>query len=227
MAELFDAAFSGVNVIYTTLLGLVLIYWSIVILGVIDLDAFDMDMDVDADIGGDFDADASMDTGGEGGFSWLSFFNMGEVPIMFFVSIVVLTMWIVSMQINGWLDDYATGWVKDYRNWVSLGLIIPNLIFAMFVAKFLMVPIKQLNKRRVHHTNLIGKTCLVTSLEVTDKFGRCEMPKEEGSLILNVRSEGSEVLRKGDAAEIIEHVKEGNYDVYVVTKKSWNEPAKA
>ena len=91
MMELVEHAFSGVNLLYTILLMMVLVYWLIVILGLIDLDAFDLDLDADVD--GGLDAH-------EGGFSWLAYFNVGEAPIMFFVSIVTLVMWVVSMQVN-------------------------------------------------------------------------------------------------------------------------------
>src|SRR5688500_13547879 len=101
MTEFVETAFAGVNVVYTTLLIIVLIYWCIVILGLLDIDSFDLD----ADVGGDLDVDAGA-AGHAGGFSWLAFFNVGEVPIMFFASIVVLTMWVVSLQINLWLDSY-------------------------------------------------------------------------------------------------------------------------
>jgi hypothetical protein len=217
MFELIESALSGVNVVYTTLLVLVLVYWCIVILGVIDMDGFDVDASVDA--GGDLDAPDA----GHGGFSWLAFFNAGEVPIMFFVSLVVLTMWVVSMQINYWLDGHSAGWIAEHRGWLAAAMAVPNFIFAIFLAKILLIPARRMRQHEPQRTNLVGKTCLVTSLEVTDSFGRCEMPKRDGSLILNVRTRGGEMLTKGDAAEIVELVHEGNQDVYIVTKKAWEE----
>jgi hypothetical protein len=47
------------------------------------------------------------------------------------------------------------------------------------------------------------------------------MPKQEGSLILNARTEGGEVLQKGDAVEIVRRVESGNGEYFVVTKKQW------
>jgi hypothetical protein len=224
MLELLEAAFSGVNIVYSMLLILVLIYWCIVILGVLDLDAFDLDADVD--VGGDFDLDGDIDAGvegTEGAFSWLAFFNVGEVPIMFFVTIVALTMWVVSVQANSVLDKHATGWVADHRGLVAAALAVPNLIFALFLAKFLVLPVKKMRQRPAQVTKLEGKVCLVTSPEVTDKYGWCETPKEEGSLILNARTQNGEILKKGDAAEVIEHVVGGDEDFYVVTKKIWDD----
>ena len=47
MSELINNAFTGVNIIPTVLLMLVLIYWLTVILGIIDIDFFDFDIDFD------------------------------------------------------------------------------------------------------------------------------------------------------------------------------------
>lgn len=229
MYELYEAAFSGVNVVYTTLLLLTVVYWLIVILGIIDLDTFDLDLDldldVDADVGG-FDADGGVDVDGgiegtAGGFSWLAFFNVGEAPIMIFISIVALSMWIVSIQLNHWIEAYGPSWMNDYQGWVAAGLVVPNFVFSLFVAKFLLLPAKRLRERKPQLTKLVGKVGNVTSLEITDQIGRVELPKHEGSLILNARTRGGEVLKKGDAAEILERVESRNGEHFIVTKKQW------
>ena len=221
MVELYEAAFSSVNVVYSTLLIVICIYWLIVVLGVIDLDALDLNLDVDADVDPGLDVDADGDVGAattEGGFSWLAYFNVAEVPIMFFATIVVLVMWIVSIEVNRWLDSWN---VVDYRGWLAVALAVPNFVFALHVAKFLLYPVKHMSRRRQQITRLDGKTCLVTTLEVNGEFGRCEMPKAEGSLILEARTRGGEVLKKGDPATVVEHVEEGSRGYYVVTRQTW------
>ena len=210
MMELVEQAFSGVNLLYTILLLMVLVYWLIVILGLIDLDAFDLDLDADVD--GGLDAH-------EGGFSWLAYFNVGEAPIMFFVSIVALVMWVVSMQVNSWLDSAATSTLAANRGWLAVAIAPLNLAFALFVAKFLMLPARRLRGREARRPSLIGKTCLVTSLEVTDAKGRCELPKHDHSLILEARTRNGEVLHKGDPAEIVETIVDGDHEYFIVTRQ--------
>ena len=228
MVELLEVAFSGVNIAYTILLILILVYWCIVFLGILDFGALDLDVDanvdLDADLGMDADADAGFE-GTEGGFSWLAFFNVGEVPVMFYATIVALTMWVVSIQMNHLLDNYATGWVANYRGSIAVAMAAPNLIFALFLAKFFVMPAKRLRHRPQQVTKLEGKVCLVTSPQVDENYGRCETPKEEGSLIINVRTRGGEVLRRGDPVEIVEHVvsEEAVEDFYIVTRKVWVE----
>jgi hypothetical protein len=224
MIELFEAAFSNVNLAYTILLIVMLAYWGIVLLGVVDLDPFGFDLDggagtdAGADVGGDV---GSGDVGGSDGFSWLNFFNVGEVPIMIYGSILIITMWIVSLQVNHWLDSYSP--VAAHRGWIAAALALPNLLFAAFLAKLLLTPVRRMRHQRPQYTRLEGKTCLVTSLEVNETFGRCELPKVDGSLILNVRTRGGEVLQKGDAVEILERVEDGDAEYYVVTRKAWEQ----
>lgn len=223
MTELIQAAFSGVNLVYTILLIVMLGYWCIVLLGLVDLDPFGFDLDVDAD------ADAGGGTaagGGAGdGFSWLNYFNVGEVPVMIYGSILVITMWIVSLQVNYWLDTHPISWLSEHRGLLAAALAIPNLLFALFLAKLVLAPVRRMRHQKPQRTHLAGKTCLVTSLEVNETFGRCEMPKQHGSLILNARTRAGEVLQKGDAAEILEEVREGDTEYCVVTKKVWEEPS--
>ncbi len=219
MTELVHAAFSGVNVVYTMLLLFMLLYWCIVMLGLIDVGEMGLDLDVDADV----DVDADLDGAAGGSFSWLAFFNVGEVPLMLYASMVLLAMWVVSMQFNHWLDLNATGWMRDHRGWIAVGMAVPNLLFGMFLAKLLLIPVKRMRNKKQQRKSLAGRVCLVTSLQVDEKFGRCEMPKDESSLLLDVRTRDGEVLQKGDPAEIVERVVEGDHEHYIVTKKVWDE----
>lgn len=229
MVELYEAAFSGLNIVYSVMLLMVLLYWCIVMMGIIDFDMFDLDVggdvSADYDIGGvevGADASAEVDVDGAaqslGGFSWLNYFNVGEVPIMLYGSIVVLTMWIISVQTNVWLDGVQTAWVQGNRGLIALGLAIPNFVFGMHVAKFLMLPVKRLKKEHVVATRLEGKLCLVKSLEVDENYGQVEIPTEDSSLLLSAKTENGEVLKKGDAAEIIRHVSSDGENFYVIAK---------
>ena len=83
MQELLQAAFSPPNIVFTTLLLVVLLYWASVFMGLLDMGSFDVDLDVDldvdVDIDADVDADADVSAGGIAGI--LHFFNVGQVPL--------------------------------------------------------------------------------------------------------------------------------------------------
>ena len=58
MSELIQAAIHWSTLPLTVMLGLVVFYWLLTILGAIDLDGFDFDFDTDTDIDADLDVDA-------------------------------------------------------------------------------------------------------------------------------------------------------------------------
>ena len=72
MTELIHVCTSWPTLVVTTLLGLVVLYWLCVILGALDFDLFDFDVDLDGQ------PDSFLDWGMVG----LKWFNLGEVPLM-------------------------------------------------------------------------------------------------------------------------------------------------
>ena len=105
MLELLYVAFTPVNLFFTVLLLLVLVYWIMVILGALDVDFLDIDFDSDVDA----DADVDMDFQG-GGFlrGILEFFYIGEVPVMVLVSVFSLSVWTISVLGNYYLNPNSS-----------------------------------------------------------------------------------------------------------------------
>lgn len=203
MTEVFEAAFQPVNLPYTILMIVLVVYWLIAILGLMDFGSLDADLDLGTDLGG-VEGDAPVI------HTIAGFFNVGEVPIMFWISMVALSAWVVSMQVNHYLNP------EGNNLWLAAALAVPNVVFGMFVAKLVIQPFKNLTKLKVQETPLVGKTCLVVSLEVTDRAGQCEVRTGGTPLTLSVCTAGGERLRKGDAAVIVERNKKTN--VYTVTR---------
>ena len=133
MKELLEFSFSGINIIPTVLLIFVFIYWLIVIMGVIDIDTldFDLDMDADVDVDGDFEVD--------GLSSVLAFFNIGQMPLMIFVTFFTIPLWTCTLLVNDFIG----------HNSILIGaLILFGVGFGcLFVAKFLTIPIAKLYKK--------------------------------------------------------------------------------
>src|SRR5689334_13025861 len=94
MLEVFSEAIRPINLPFTILLGIVVLYWILVAVGAFGLD-FGADGDIDADAGADIaDADA-------GWFShFLNFINVGEVPITIVLSFLTLSAWFLSIVVN-------------------------------------------------------------------------------------------------------------------------------
>ena len=108
MNELIQTAFAPVNLVYTFLLILVLIYWLFIIIGALDFGSLDLDFDIDADVDVDMDidVDADIDTDVEAGsgagwfIGFLHFFNFGKMPFMVIMSFLILFSWTFSMLAN-------------------------------------------------------------------------------------------------------------------------------
>ena len=196
--ELMRFSFDMVNLPFTVLLLVVMLYWGCVIAGAMDLDFFDIDADADVDMDADVDVD-----GVEGGgfFAFLRFFNVGEVPLMIVASVFVIVLWAGAITFNYQLNS-SRSIVFSWLYWV------PGVIAAGFVAKLLTMPLRRffrmLASQTEDHEDLVGKVCTVVTSEVTEKFGQVEMDNEGAPVRLNARTRDGEVLARGDRALLLE-----------------------
>ncbi len=210
MIELFSIAFSPVNVVFSILLLLTIIYWLTVIVGVLDVDLFDVelpDSGLEADVDADFDADADLEVGGPVMMrSLLHFFYIGEVPIMILISVLILSLWTCSVLGNYYLNPGQ-----------SLVLAIPiflaNLVVSLFISKVLVMPLKRmyamLNKDYNKPRKVIGRICRITTTHASkDKMGQAEITTKGAPIILNVISQDDNEFSKGDEAVVVASDKE-------------------
>ncbi|MGB3617027.1 MAG: hypothetical protein WBA12_02830 [Catalinimonas sp.] len=198
MQELLQAAFAPINLIPTFLLLFVLGYWLIVLVGMVDLDALDVDVDVD------LDADADVGTS-EGSLLWLNhalaFFNLGEVPLMVFLTFLALPLWAGSVLANHYFgnDSFL----------LSLGLLVPLLIAGLFVAKFLTWPLTRVfaHLDREENTSVIGKVCQTLSA-VDQRSGHAVVEGTGAPIKLMVRTPEGVRLPKGATALVIDYLQD-------------------
>lgn len=208
MMELVHAAFMPVNVVLTVLLLLVVLYWLMVIIGAMDADLFDIDFDADADV--DFDVDGDIDGGGFGR-GLLEFFYIGEVPIMILLSILILSMWTISMMVNHMFNPAGS---------ILLGLPIfaGNIVISLMICKVFIMPFRKmfnsLNKDANASRPVMGRICTVVTTQVSEKMGQAEMSSKGAPILLNVVAEGGNVFKKGDEAVVIsKNVELGVYTI--------------
>ncbi len=215
MTEFFNFAFAPANLFYSLLLCMVLFYWLTVVLGALDLDFLDfdidtevdMDVDVDVDIDADMEVDSEVETEvGAGGAGWalstLSFFNIGQVPFMIFVSIFVIVMWGTAMLFNN-----AMGNETHFGLWV-----VPILLVGLFISKVLTTPFKamhkQMTKGGVQKKDLVGKIAKVTLDISAGRPGQAEIEFDDQHFLLTVRSEDEDNIPKGSQVLLTEYRKE-------------------
>ena len=218
MLEVLRESVSLVNLPYTFLLGLVILYWVLYLLGALGSEALDFaGLDVDADVDLDVDADADVDVdvdvhaGGEGlsGVlsSVLNFMYIGQVPVIVVLSVFILSMWLLSMATNHFLGDHSS-------IWIALLLAIPFLLVGLIITKLALMPFAPLLKSvfadQSEKVRVIGKTCRITSLHATPKYGQAELVREGEPIVFNVKTREGVTLEKGAEAVVFDQDKASN-----------------
>lgn len=205
MSELLTESIKPVNLPFSILLGLMVLYWVLYLLGAMGSDVLDfmgLDLDVDVDADGDLSVEGS-----HGGFaSILQFFHLGELPVVVIFSVLILCMWILSLLINRLLNTSQL--------WVAAVLFVPILLAGAMLTKALITPFVPWLKMAFDQTGdvieIVGKTCLITSMEATAKYGQAEVKQRGAPLVLNVKTAEGTTLRKGEEAIVYEYEKATN-----------------
>ncbi|HBO43176.1 MAG TPA: hypothetical protein DD670_04425 [Planctomycetaceae bacterium] len=215
MLEVFEAAIAPANLPYTILLGLIILYWVLYLLGTFGSDALDfLDFDFDADTDVDVDLDADVDGGMTGHGSalgaFLHFFHVGDVPIIVIFSILALAMWLISMLSTHFLGTVSMA--------VGLMLVVPIVLGGLIMTKALVMPmapyLKAVLTQEGESVEIIGRRCTVTSLEVTPRCGQAEIQTEGAPILLNVKTREGATLKKGDEAVVFDH--DSTKNVYLI-----------
>ena len=223
MQALWQAALEPVNIFYTILLGIIILYWLSVFIGALDLSAFDFDLDVDVDIDADIDldvdvdADVDADTNAGNALGWfagaLHFFNFGKVPFMVLMSFVVLTAWSLSILLN---DNIGHG-----RWWFALAMFIPIVFLSLIAGKILstpFVPIFKALDNELKTVDFIGMICEIRIPASFMKSGQAVVQINGYDQILSVKTENEDIeLKRGENARIIRKT-EDNQD-YIVRRE--------
>jgi len=186
---------------FTILLSLCVGYWCLLLLSGIDLDVFDLDVDLDID----GDVDASLADWGMMGVKW---FNLGDVPLMLWVSLLALASWMVSV----FYDQMSV----DASSWDTAMIVARNFGIGLISAKILTQPLKGKLKHKEPNTlaEMIGRSCTVISAEVTPTSGNAICHVNDGApLQLNVRTQDGN-LAKDSIVTIVDFIPDnGTYIV--------------
>jgi hypothetical protein len=206
MIEFFHVSISAINLPFTVLLILVVLYWTAVIIGAADIDLFDAEWmpDLDADDPGFFG-------------SVLHFLGIGEIPIMVVISLLIVFGWCFSLLSNFYINENAS-----YA--VAALLLIPNLIGSIFLTAVIIRPISGVWRRMIREEKesqrIMFREAVVISGEVTPAFGQVQIETKGAPITLNARTRDDVILKKGDRAIIYDQDKEkGVYYVSEYEKK--------
>jgi len=225
-------------VVYTFLLGMVLLYWLIVIIGFVGMDVLDFDFGLDGveglegvdgveGIEGIEGAADGLDSVGEAAEgtagalkAMLGFLNFGKVPVTIIGSFLILKLWILAYLYHVYLSPIFQGWLS----WIP-ALILAGIVFvvaflaAVFLTSLTTRPLRRVFEHRPTHSqyHLIGKTCKVKTSKVTATFGQAALKVDDSHLLLSVRCPEENSFAKGDEAVIADYDKDK--DVYLISRR--------
>ena len=205
MNDIFSIALHPVNLPYTVLLAIILLYWITVVLGVLDFDFLDIeidadvDVDVDVDIDVDADVDSDVSVGGGGFASVLTFLHIGRVPFMLYMSVLAIVLWTIAMFMSYYIPPTSGMY---FFIWVA-----PILLAGFALAKIFTYPLKKvhgkLNVMATRSRDLLGKTCDVVTTINPKSYGQAEITHDGQHFLLTVFSNEDLALSKDSKALLI------------------------
>lgn len=203
MTELFHAAIQPHQLQLSLLLTLVVCYWLLVLLGALDFEADlpdDIGLDGDSHAGADVSHGHGLSTGG----AWLAtgrFFGFSQVPLVVWLSFLVLFMWLGSLALNEWFNQ--AGSVQQ-----AALLLLPNLLGSLILTKIVTLPVAKLFKAMgdadSEAEEVIGRTGVVVSTEADASYGQLEITTANVPLLINVRTQPDAApLKRGEPAKVV------------------------
>ncbi len=175
---------------------LLLAYTLISLLGIFHFD-FSSEVDAGVDIDSpEIDGDW---LGGVGGMT-VRWMNLDRLPMILWLSTFTVAFWAVSYLFWYGYDvhQYEPVWLT------SLLLCIRNVVIATGMTKLVTEPLSRwfVPAPQYSPSTLIGETCVVSTSEVTERFGQAKFKTDAAPLLLNIRTDDPH-LTKGMVVRII------------------------
>lgn len=201
MASFIDASLAYPTMIYTALLGLVLFYWLLAIVGLVDFESGGVEVEAD------LQADAEVeDIGTLAGY--LVALGINGVPFSIVVSLMVLISWTLSCLLGMWLLPLIP--TALFAGIAGTAVLVLSPLVALPITARMVRPLRGLfvTHNAISNQDLIGCTCKVLSVRVDEKFGRAEVSTRGAGINISVWAETPNDLVKGSVARVIEYDRE-------------------
>jgi hypothetical protein len=212
MTSFLDAALGFPAVLFTFLLMVLAGYWLFVLLGAVELNAFD-GAGVDGDVSGEGLTDGP-EADGFGGI--LAAAGLGGVPLTMVLTLLVGFAWLISLA-----GTVATQRVQAWgpAQAAVSALVLPVALGGAWAgARAVVIPLRRLlpDDPPASRTDFVGRTCVIRTGRVGPDFGQAEVTASDGSsAVIQVRMAGAAFGSSGWTALIYEYDTDG--EVFWVT----------
>ncbi len=194
MVSFLDAAVAFPTAIFTTLLAVVAFYWVLALLGLVDFDSGEADVDVDP-------AMTDPDVGSLAGI--IAAFGLQGVPLSIVVSLLVLLSWTLTCMGAMWLLALLPGSIPVYVGGTLLTLASVSL--AVPITARLVKPLRGLfiTHAAISNASLVGQHCKVLTQSVDEKSGRAEVSQRGANINIRVWALTPNSLVRGSNARVV------------------------
>jgi len=207
LSEKMDPFYQNISafptVIYTILLGLCVVYWLGAVLGVVDIDALNIDVDIDLNSDSSH-ASSDVLAGLLLRFGWVG------VPVIITLTVMLLLGWLISYYAMYLLLGTDSSAVLRYL--VGIPVFLFSLVVAAWAAGRITKPLRPLfaNATQQTYKHVIGQTAVVRTGRVDNTFGEVTLADGGAGLILKARASGEDKFVRGDRVVIFEKLNDDN-----------------
>lgn len=199
MTEFLYAVVQMPTAIFSLLLVAVVFYWTLIIVGALELDLLDADVDV-GDTGGAADTLVAL--------------GMRGVPIPVWLSIFATSAWLLSIMTMSLAGDALVAIAGTTT--VAIVVALVSAVVATAITSLAVRPLFPLFEVHpaIEHRALVGKPCTITTLRVDDGFGQALVDDGAAGLLVQVRCQDATELSRGARALIFDYdPEEGTFHV--------------
>lgn len=202
METLFETSSQFPTVIFSVVLGIIVVYWIIGLLGLVDLDFsgdFEADLDIDTDIDGDINASLGSLSG------LLLTFGLTGIPFTLVISIISLICWLISFYLHYYLFTLLpSGWLYYLAGFAATVIIF---FISLPITAIIIRPLKGMFKSAETATShhLVGKEAIIATSTVSDTFGQARVFNDGAEILLDVRCDQALELKAGAKVLLIEY----------------------
>lgn len=189
MTEFLSTALGYPTLVYSIVLAFCTIYWLLAATGLVDLD---------------LDGLEAIELGEtEGLAGMLGRLGLDRLPLMLVVTLVAFIAWFLTYFVHLLVLGSLAGWLR----WlVGSGLAVAAFVASVFIASAVLRPVRLwlLTRRTPAQQSLLGQVAVVRSPLVSEHLGMADVDDGGAGLILQVRSDASANLQRGDRVVLVE-----------------------
>lgn len=211
--EFLHTALTFPTVVYSMLLAVTAIYWLLASTGLADGDA------VDAFMGGDGDGDAVIAA------AMLGRLGLGGIPLMVVATVFGAVAWLGTYFVQLLALPRVP---EELRTVAGVAVMLGMLVTAALATSVALRPVgRRLAKMEAAATpSLLGQTAVIITPSLSGEYGQASVDDGGAGLILQVRHDAPNTLKRGDRIVLIEYI-EGQNAYRVVSEQQFLAPTSA